>query len=145
MSATFIDYHLFNIITCDILIKKYSKHAKTATLRTVFKKYGRTKTTCKSLNMFSKIYQRFLHENIMNYVAVFLSKFISAYRKSFSTNHVLIILIENWKKPLEMKKFVGTVSMDLSKVFDSIPHDFLIGKMYAYRFSINTVVTFFYS
>ena len=78
-------------------------------------------------------------------MAVFLSKFISAYRKSFSTNHVLIILIENWKKPLEMKKFVGTVSMDLSKVFDSIPHDFLIGKMYAYRFSINTVVTFFYS
>ena len=56
MSATFIDYHLFNIITCDILIKKYSEHAKTATLRTVFKKYGRTKTTCKSLNMFSKIY-----------------------------------------------------------------------------------------
>ena len=81
----------------------------------------------------------------MNYVAIFLSKFISAYRKSFSTNLVLILLIENWKKPLEMKKFVGTVSMDLSKAFDSISHDFLIGKMYAYRFSINTVVTFFYS
>ena len=81
----------------------------------------------------------------MNYVATFLSKFISAYRKSFSTNHVLFLLIENWKKPLDKKKFVGTVTVDLSKAFNSIPHNFLIGKMCAYRFSINTVVTFFYS
>ena len=81
----------------------------------------------------------------MNYVATFLSKFISAYRKSFSTNYVWIILIENWKKPLDKKKIVGIVSVDLSKAFDSITQDFLIGKIYGYRLSINTVVTFFYS
>ena len=51
MSATFTDYHLFNIITSDILKNIYSEHAKTATLRPVFKNYGRTKTACKSLNM----------------------------------------------------------------------------------------------
>ena len=94
--------------------------------------------------MFSKIYEKFLHENLTNYVNTFLSKFISAYRKSHSTNHVLVRLTENWKKPLDEKKIVGAVLMDLSKAFDSIPHDLLIAKMYAYGFSINAV-TFFYS
>ena len=94
--------------------------------------------------MFSKIYEKFLHENLTNYVNTFLSKFISAYRKSYSKNHVLIRLIENWKKSPDEKRFVGAVLMDLSKAFDSILHDLLIAKMYAYRFSINAV-TFFYS
>ena len=74
----------------------------------------------------------------------FLSKFISAYRKSYNTNHVLIRLIENWKKSLDEKKFVGAVLTNLSKAFDSIPHELLMAKMYGYGFSINAV-TFFYS
>ena len=89
--------------------------------------------------MSSKIYEKFLRENLTNYVNTFLSKFISAYRKSYSTNHVLIRLIENWKKSLDEKKFVGAVLMDLSKAFDSIPHDLLIAKMCAYGFSVKAV------
>ena len=86
MSANVIDCHLSNIITCDISKNKYSEHAKTATVRPIFKKDDRTKIKnyrpVSLLNMFSKIYERFLHENLTNYVNTFLSKFMSAYRKS---------------------------------------------------------------
>ena len=64
---------------------------------------------------------RFVHENLTPFVNTFLSEFISAYRKTYSTNHVLIRLIENWKKSLDQNKFLGTVLMDLSKAFDCIP------------------------
>ena len=37
------------------------------------------------------------------------SKFISAYRKYYGSNHVLIRLIENWNKSLDQEKFVGAV------------------------------------
>ena len=70
MSANVIDCHLADIINNDIFLNKYSRYAKTATAR--------------------PIYERFLHENLTNYVGTFLSKFISAYRKSYSLNHVLI-------------------------------------------------------
>ena len=126
---------------------KFFENAKTATVRPFFKKRDRTEIkNCRPvslLNIFSKIYERFLHENLTNYVDTFLSKFISAYRKSYSSNHVLIRLIESWKKSLDQKKFVGAVLMDLSKAFDSIPHDLLIAKMHAYGFSKNSLVLFY--
>ena len=143
MSASVIDCHLANIINNEISNNNYSEHAKTATVRPVFKKDDRTKIknyrSVSLLNIFS-----FLHENLTDYVDSFLSRFISAYRKSYSFNHVLIHLIEKRKKYLNQKKFVGAVLMDLSKAFDSIPHDLLIAQFHAYGFSIDAV-TFFYS
>ena len=131
-----------------ISLNKCSKLAKTATVRPIFKKDDRTKIKnyrpANLFNIFSKIYEQFLHENLTNQVDTFLSKFIFAYRKSYSSNHVLIRLTENWRKSLDQKKFVGAMLMDLSKAFDSIPHNLLITKMRVYGFSIDTV-EFFYS
>ena len=107
MSANVIDCHLANIIKNDISSNKYSKHAKTETVRLIFKKDDRTNIKnyrpISLLNIVSKIYERFLHGNLTNYVETFFSKFISADRKSYSSNHVLIRLIEKWKKSLDQK------------------------------------------
>ena len=69
----------------------------------------------------------------------FLSDFISAYRKGYSTNHVLLRLIENWKAALDSNLFTGAVLMDLPKAFDCVPHDLLIAKLHAYGFSFETL------
>ena len=55
-------------------------------------------------------------------------------KKSYSSNHVLLRLTENWKKSQDNKSFVGTVLMDLSIVFDCIPHDLLAAKLHVYGF-----------
>ena len=70
MSANVIDCNLSNIIACDISENKYFEHGRTATVRTIFKKDDRTKIKryrpVSLLNKFSKIYERFLHENLTN-------------------------------------------------------------------------------
>ena len=65
-------------------------------------------------------------------------------KKSYSSNHVLLRLIENWKKSWDNKNFVDTVLMDPFKAFDCIPHDLLVAKLHVYGLS-KDAVTFVHS
>ena len=57
------------------------------------------------------------------------SPFISAYRKSSSTEHVLIRLLEDSRNKLDKNNLVGAVLTDFYKVFDCLPHDVLGAKL----------------
>ena len=96
------------------------------------------------LSCFSRVYEKFLLEKFNPFINIFLSKIIAAYRENYSTSDILIRLIENWKQALDEHLVAGTVPMDLSKVFDCIPHYLLIEKLYAYGFSEKSAV-FLYS
>ena len=143
MSAYIIDKHLTNIINNDLLRNSFSDSAKIASVRPIFKKGERTEIgnyrPVSILNCFSKIYERFLHNQIASFSNKFLLDFISAYRKGYSTNHVLIRPIENWKTTLYKNLFTGAVLMDLPKAFDFIPNDLLIAKPHAYGLSFDTI------
>ena len=84
MSANVIDSHLTNIINSDLKRNVFSDLAKIASIRPVFKR-KREGTEIKNyravsiLNCFSKVYERFIHENLKSSVTNFLSDFISAY------------------------------------------------------------------
>ena len=74
-------------------------NTKVATVRPIYKKKFSNETEnyrpVSLLNAFSKIYERYIINSIKPFVNNFLSIFISAYRKSYSLNHVLIRLIVN--------------------------------------------------
>ena len=66
--------------------------------------------------------------------------FIVAYRTAYSTQHVLIKLVEEWKSKLDNNFIVGSVLMDVLKAFDYIPHDLIIAKFHAYGLAENALV-----
>ena len=60
------------------------------------------------------------------------SVFLSAYRARYSSQHVLLRLIEGWRQCSDENKVAGAILMDLSKAFYCLPHDLLIAKHEAY-------------
>ena len=59
-------------------------------------------------------------------------QFISAFRQNYSCQSVLVGIVEQWRRELDNKNCVGTVIMDLSKAFDSMPNSLLIAKLHRY-------------
>ena len=96
------------------------------------------------LNTFSKVFERYILKQLAPFFDKTMSQFLSAYRKSYSCQSVLLWLIEQWKSYLDNNKVVGAVLMDLSKAFYSLPHDLLLAKLEAYGFERKTL-KFIYS
>ena len=69
------------------------------------------------LNTFSKIIESSIFDQLIKHANEFLQSFVGTYRKLYSSQHILIHLIEEWKTQLDKNKIVGAVLLDLSKVF----------------------------
>ena len=65
------------------------------------------------LNCFSKVFEKILNEQLLRFINLSLSELMSAYRSRYSMNHILILLIENWRHALQNNLFSGAVLKDL--------------------------------
>ena len=64
---------------------------------------------------------------------------ICGFRKGYSAQHCLLVMIEKWKKVVDNGVAFGALLTDLSKVFDYIPHDLIIARLEAYGFQIDAL------
>ena len=88
----------------------------------------------------SKIYERILFNRISKYFEAIFSDALCGFRSKHSTQHALLQLLQNWQKMLDNSKMIGTVLMDLSKAFDSLPHELLLAKLSAYGFDRRSII-----
>ena len=91
------------------------------------------------LDTFSTIYENVIKNQLVSYFDKYLSSFISAYRKNYSTQQALIRLLEEQRKKLDENCIVGAVLIDLSKAFECIPHNLIIAKLAGYGTETETL------
>ena len=83
----------------------------------------------------SKVFERVIYNQINSFMETKILKCVTSFRKSHGTQHSLLVMLEKWKKELDIEENMSPIFMDLSKVFDTIIRDLLLAKLKAYGFS----------
>ena len=135
-------------------IGKFPNCLKLANITPVFKKGAcRSKNNYRPVSIlpvFSKIFERLLSREPLEFFDNILSKSECGFRKSYGTRNCLLLMFEIWKGTTDTNKAFGALLNDLWKAFDWLNHDLLIAKLHVYGLDISnrkerTKVDSFYS
>ena len=92
------------------------------------------------LSVVSKIYERIMQNQILEYIDKYLSPDLCGYGKGYSIQTVLISMLGKWKLSIDNEGFPGGVLMGLSKAFDKVNNPLLLAKLHAYGFNKHALV-----
>ena len=86
------------------------------------------------LSNVSKIYERYLYDQIKNYFENTLSKYQCGLCKGYNAQDCFLALIEKWKQSADNGGAFGALMTNLSKAFDCLSDELLIAKLDAFGF-----------
>ena len=86
----------------------------------------------------SKVFERIIYKRINTHMEDKISNYVTKFRKSYGTQHSLVIMLERWKQAIDKGEYIFVMYMDLSKAFDTT-HDLLSAKLRAYGFSTSAL------
>ena len=143
IGADVLALNLTSLINQSIVSITYPNDLKRAEVSPLFKKddcYDKGNYRPVSLlTIISKVVEGLLCDQMNAYFSNIISINLSAYRKLYCCENVILKCVERWKCALDKNETVGCVLMDLSKAFDSIPHGLMLAKLANYGFSLNAV------
>ena len=84
------------------------------------------------LPLVSKVFEKIVYDQLYEYIEHFLNQLLSGFCKAHPTQHALFKPFQKWQNDLDSGRFIGTILMELSKVYDCLPRDLLIAKLEAY-------------
>ena len=122
---------------------KFPNCLKLASITPVFKKNARTSKNnyrpVSVLPVISKIFERLICNQLSAFFEEIFSKFQCGFRKGYSTQHCLLMMLESWKEAVDKNQAFGALMTDLSKAFDCLSHDLLIAKLHAYGIDLSSL------
>ena len=87
----------------------------------------------------SKVSERIISNQLIDYISKFLSLLLGGFRKGCSTEHISLNFLQTCKRSLDKKELAGAILLDLSIAFDCIDYDLLIAKVAAYDVGRDTL------
>ena len=139
LASNEICHILTHIINYSLISSTFPQTLKKAVVTPVFKKNDPLEKSnyrpVSVLTGIAKVFEAVICDQMTKHFDSILSPSLAAYRRSYSCEDVLLRSIEDWRNALDKNHFVGCVSMDLSKAFDSLPHNLLLAKLLSYGMS----------
>ena len=97
------------------------------------------------LPVLSKVFEKLVHSRFASHFEDICHNNVFAYRNHHGCDTAIVSLTEQFKKELDNLKIISPVSMDLSRAFDTLPHDLIVKKLENYgqtqKLSISLQIT----
>ena len=124
-----------------ITTPKFPSFLKMANVTLIFKKGSKSKMEnyrpVSILPVLLKIFETLTTKQLSTFFENILSKFECGFRKVYSTQHCLLLMLEKWK--LAVNRNEASVALFLSKAFNCLHHDLLIVKLHSNGLSLTSL------